>query len=130
MSYDFTIQPDNTFSQFKPVAPLAAFFATQPHVRPNGSRDFLLQDDNRWMEIDIETVNEEGDNIEDDDEPVAPATFNCIRAHIPYGNLGKQPELDYLPLLESISQHLGWELIDNQMPQKGAEPKKPWWKFW
>ena len=129
MSYDFTLRSDETYSQFKPLAPLAAFLATQPHVRLNGVRDFLLQDDRRWMEIDIETVNEGGDNIEDD-EPTDPATFNCIRAHIPYGNLGKQPEIDYLPLLESISQQVGWELIDEQIPVVDPTARKPWWKFW
>ena len=132
MSYDLTIRPDEMFSEFKPLAPLAAFLAAQPDVRPNGKRGYVLDANNRWMEIDIETVSEEGDNIEDDSTD--PNTFNCIRAHIPYGHLGEQPHLDYFPLLRSISQHLGWQLYDEQSDDgsvdDGTKPKKPWWRFW
>jgi hypothetical protein len=84
------------------------------------------------MEIDIETVSEEGDNIED--KSTDPATFNCIRAHIPYSHLGREPEQDYFPLLRSIAQQVGWQLYDEQndgeIPEGDAEPKKPWWRFW
>ena len=132
MSYDLTIRPDEAFSQFKPLAPLAAFLAAQPNLKPNGPRGFVLEDGIRWMEIDFETVSEEGDNIED--ESTDPKTFNCIRAHIPYPQLGKQPERDYFPLLRSISQQLGWELhdeqSDEQLPEDTTVPKKPWWRFW
>ena len=132
MSYDLTIRPDEQFSQFKPLAPLATFLAAQPHVKPNGDRAFALEDGNRWMEIYIETVSEEGDNIEDDSTD--PSTFNCIRAHIPYPRLGRQPERDYFPLLRRIAEHVGWQLYDEQrgaeLPAEGTEPRKPWWRFW
>ncbi len=132
MSYDLTIRPDETFSQFKPLASLAAFLAAQPNLKTNGTRGFILEDGNRWMEIDLETVSEEGDNIED--ESINPETFNCIRAHIPYPHLGTQPERDYFPLLRSIAQQLSWELHDEQsdeeLPEDGDTPKKPWWRFW
>ncbi len=124
MSYDLTIRPDESFSQFKPLAPLAAFLAAQPNLKPNGNRGFVLEDGNRCMEIDIETVSEEGDDIEDESADLE--TFNCIRAHIPYAHLGKQPQRDYYPLLHSIAQQLGWELHDEQsdeeLPEDGAEP--------
>src|SRR4030095_1031512 len=132
MSYDLTIRPDEHFSEFKPLATLAAFLAAQPNVTPNGNRGFVLEDGNRWMGIDIETVSEEGDNIEDDSTDAE--TFNCIRAHIPYPHLGKQPEHDYFPLLRSIAQHIGWQLYDEQsdedVPESDAAPTKPWWRFW
>jgi hypothetical protein len=132
MSYDLSIRSDDRFSQFKPLAPLASFLAAQPNVKPNGNRGFALEDGDRWMEIYIETVSEEGDNIED--ESTDPETFNCIRAHIPYPRLGKQPQRDYFPLLRSIAQHVDWQLFDEQrdgeLPDDDAEPEKPWWRFW
>jgi hypothetical protein len=132
MSYDLTIRPDESFSQFKPLAPLALFLAAQSNVKPNGNRGFALEDGNRWMEIDLETVNEEGDNIED--ESTDPETFNCFRAHIPYPRLGEHPESDYFPLLLKIAQQLGWELQDEQRdgepPENDDAQNKPWWKFW
>jgi hypothetical protein len=132
MSYDLSIRPGGKFSEFRPVAPLSAFLATQPDLRPNGKRGYVLDSTNRWMEIDIETVGEEGDNIEDGS--TAPDIFNCIRAHIPYGYLAEQPQLDYFPLLRSIAQQVGWQLYDEQSddgsPDYESEPRKPWWKFW
>lgn len=132
MSYDLTIRPDARFSQFKSLAHLAAFLGQQPNVKPNGNRGFVLEDANRWMEIDLETVSEEGDNIEDESTDLA--TFNCIRAHIPYSYLGEQPEHDYFPLLRSIAQQVGWQLYDEQsdgeLPGEVGEQKKPWWRFW
>ena len=132
MSYDLTIRPDESFSQFKPLTPLASFLAEQPNVKPNGNRGFAFEDGNCWMEINIETVSDEGDNIED--ESTDKETYNCIRAHIPYPRLGKQPELDYFPLLRSIAQHVGWQLHDEQSgdepPENNDAPKKPWWRFW
>ena len=132
MSYDLTIRRDSNFSQFKPLAPLAAFFAAQPNVQSNGNRRFVLNDGTRWMEIDLDTLSEEGDNIED--ESTDPETFNCIRAHIPYPNLGKHPERDYFPLLRTIAAQIGWQVYDEQsdgvLSQDAAEPKKPWWRFW
>jgi len=132
MSYDLTIRPDESFSQFKPLAPLAAFLAEQPNVKPNGNRHFVLEEGNRLMGIYLETVSVEGDNIEDESTDLE--TFNCIRAHIPYPHLGKQPERDYFPLLRSIAQQVGWQLHDEQSDEEPAEdddaPKKPWWRFW
>ena len=132
MSYDLTIRADETFSEFRPIEPVLTFLATQPHLRPNGTRGFVLDDGRRWMEIDIETVSEEGDNIED--ESTDPLTFNCIRAHIPYGHLGDQPELDYIPLLRNLAHRIGWKLYDGQKDDEDGdgcgEPQRPWWKFW
>ena len=132
MSYDLTIRPDERFSEFKQLAPLVAFLTAQPHLKPNGDRGFALEDGNRWMEIYIETVSEEGDSIED--ESTDPDTFNCIRAHIPYARLGTQPERDYFPLLGCIAEQVGWQLYDEQggaeLSAEDTDPKRPWWRFW
>jgi hypothetical protein len=87
------------------------------------------------MEIDLESVTEEGDTADDCDKS---PTVNCVRLHIPYQFLGDQPELDYFPTALEIAGHLGWPALDDQTgePLKGVtatsrqlEPK-PWWRFW
>ncbi len=138
MSYDLTIRPNKTYSEFKPIAPLIAFLEKQPHVRPNGPRGFILEEGNRWMEIHIETVSDEGDNIED--APHDTGTFNCIRAHIPYPHLGQSPHRHYFPLLRSLAAEVGWQLRDEQADDDEEDETdesentdsatKPWWKFW
>jgi hypothetical protein len=135
MSYDLTIRPNKTYSEFKPIAPLVVFLEKQPHVRSNGARGYVLEEGDLWMEINIETVSDEGDNIEDDPHDIE--TFNCIRAHIPYPYLGQNPHRDYFPLLRSIAKQIGWQLHDEQTDDDTDEqfqdtdtPTKPWWKFW
>ena len=63
MSYDLTIRPNERFSQYRPFAPIAAFLAEQANVKPNGNRGFVVDDGQRWMEIDFETVSDMGKTL-------------------------------------------------------------------
>ena len=116
MSYDLTIRSDESFSEFKPVAPLAAFLGAQPKVKPNGDCGFAFEDGEQWMEINMETVNEEGKTI--GAESNGAETFNCIRAHIPNACVGREPERDYFPLLRSIAEEIGWSVYDEQSEEE------------
>jgi hypothetical protein len=129
MSYDLTIKSDDLYSQSKPLTTLERLIARLPGVKRNGKRGFALDDrPKRWMEIDLEAVNEEGDNIEDDGKPHP--DVNCIRLHIPYKFLGDAMDRDYLPTALAIAKHAGWTLYDDQTdepvqstavpPKKGA----------
>lgn len=138
MSYDLTLRPDEKFSRSVPRQPLAAFLAQLPSVRRADRPQFILDEKpKRWMEISLETVDEDGNWIEEDGK-VYDST-NCIRLHIPYAFLGKRPEQDYFPTAFAIADHLGWSLYDEQsgedIPRDAdasteAQTQKPWWKFW
>jgi hypothetical protein len=113
MSYDLTIKSDGTYSRSTSRAVLESFINQLPGVKPNGKHGFALDDKSkRWMEIDLEVVNEEGDNIESDKQ--VSADVNCIRLHIPYKFLGDDIERDYLPTAFAIAEHVGWTLYDDQ----------------
>jgi hypothetical protein len=132
MSYDLTIKGDDSYARSVPKEPTASFIAQLPDIKPNGDYGFALdRPPNRWMEIDLEVVSEEGDSIREAwreyDE------FNCISLHIPYQFLGKAPERDYFPTAFAIADHVGWELYDEQTGEAvPREPtaRKPWWWFW
>jgi hypothetical protein len=114
LSYDMTIRSDASFSRSVSTRPLIEYLRTLPGVVPNGDCGFALDDrPRRWMEIDLEAVNEEGDSIEGSlaDRPA----INCIRLHIPYAYL-KSSTLNegFLPLAFKIADHLKWELYDEQ----------------
>lgn len=110
MSYDLTIAADERFSRSVPLEPLRAFIGQLPGVQPNGERDFALSEGSRlWMEIDLESVTEDGDARDG-----GTATFNCVRLHIPYGLLGENPARDYFPTVVAIARHLGWRAVDDQ----------------
>lgn len=112
MSYDMTIAADERFSQAVPLGPLRDFVGRLPGVQPNGERDFALSvEDRLWMEIDLESVTEEGDSRNDGEDA---ATVNCVRLHIPYAMLGESPRRDYFPTAEAIARYLGWSAIDDQ----------------
>jgi hypothetical protein len=109
-----TIRSDESFSRSAERQPLVEYLRTLPGVLPNGDSGFTLDDrPRRWMEIDLEVVNEEGDSIEVsiNEHP----DINCIRLHIPYAYL-KSSSLNegYLPLALKIADHLKWELYDEQ----------------
>ena len=89
------------------------------------------------MEISVETVDVDGNSIEEDGKIYG--TTNCIRLHIPYAFLGKRPERDYFPTAFAIADHLGWSLYDEQsgedipreaMASDSAPKQKPWWRIW
>src|SRR5262245_52382968 len=133
MSYDITIAADDKFSEHVSRAELRNFLSTLPGVQPNGEQCFVLsRGDELWMEIDPELVTEEGDTRDDD---LGSSTVNCIRLHIPYAELGKQPESDYYPTARAIAEHLGWVAMDEQTgaplaPATSQASSKPWWRFW
>jgi len=113
MSHDFTIKSDDLYSRSKPLIVLEKLIAGLPGVKRNGKRGFVLDGrPKRWMEIDLETVNEEGDNIEDDGKPHP--DVNCIRLHIPYKFLGDAIDRDYFPTALAIAKCAGWTLYDDQ----------------
>ena len=132
MSYDLTIKGDDSYSRSTVKATTDSFIAQLPNIKPNGDHGFALDGlPDRWMEIDLEIVSEEGDSIRenwrDGDE------INCISLHIPYQFLGDAPERDYFPIAIAIADHLGWELYDEQTGElvpRGPAPRKPWWRFW
>jgi hypothetical protein len=130
MSYDFTIRADPAYSQYKNYNEVKEFLLSQENVAANGDLSFCLNKPPRQrMEIDIEAVTSEGDSIVG--EVSRTGSFNCINAHIPYGQLEKSRVEEYLPLLQSLTSHLGWKLVDQQMDDlSNVESVKPWWKFW
>lgn len=154
MSYDIDIAADETFSIEVPLEPLRQFILGLPLVETNGDRNLLLREGERlWMEIDLETVSDEGEWTGDSDS----STVNCIRLHIPYPALGTSPERDYFPTAHAIGRHLNWPVTDCQTGESldalateavkeafdalgmdvNASPtiarlqrRKPWWQFW
>jgi len=113
MSCDLTIRSDETYSRSTPRATLESFIKQLPGIKQNGKHGFALDArPKRWMEIDLEVVNEEGDNVESDKQ--VSADINCIRLHIPHKFLGDDIERDYLPTAFAIAEHTGWTLYDDQ----------------
>lgn len=132
MSYDLSIQSDETYSCNTPKAALDKFIAGLPGISANGEMGFALDDPpKRWMEIDLEVVSEEGDSIAESWQTYD--AINCIRLHIPYPFLGKAIERDYLPTALAIAEFIGWPLYDEQTGEEVTRDflrKKPWWKVW
>lgn len=137
MSYDITIRSDEKFSRSVPREKLAAFIAHLPSIKRSERPQFVLDDKpKRWMEISLETADEDGNSLEEDGKTYE--TTNCIRLHIPYAFLGKRPERDYFPTCFAIADHVGWAVFDEQsgedIPRDAIAPdmipQKPWWRFW
>ena len=118
MSYDLSIRADDRYSRMTAKAPLAAFIATLPNVKPNGTSGFVLDDPPaRWMEIDLELVSEDGDYI-GDEEGASETDINCLRLHIPYGFFREKGlAQEYLPTAQAVAKHVGWTLLDEQTGQ-------------
>jgi hypothetical protein len=112
MSYDLTIRADRNYSQFVALGPLAEFIGNLPDVQANGPSGFLLKGSHRWMNISLETANEEGDSVAAHED--GRSQVNCIRLSIPYEYLGDAPEQDYFPVGKEIADLLGWQLYDAQ----------------
>jgi hypothetical protein len=112
MSYDLTIKSDGTYSRSTSRAAIESFIKQLPGIKPNGKHGFALDDrPKRWMEIDLEVVNEEGDNAESSKQ--VSADINCIRLHIAHKFLGDDIERDYFPTAFAIAEHIGWTLYDD-----------------
>lgn len=147
MSYDLTIRADDRYSQFTAIQPLIEIAAELPNVEMNGERGLVLDDPpSRWMEIDLETVSEEGDFLEEEANSLQ---INCVSLHVPYAFYRSETfETDYLPTALAIARHLQWSLIDPQTENVVWSPggevvwspgpdiarllgaKRPWWRFW
>jgi hypothetical protein len=114
MSYDLAISFDKQYSRGGPKEPLMAFIRGLPNLKPNGTSGFALDDPpDRWMEIDLEVVSDEGDNIEEAGREYP--EINCIRLHIPYGHFHREQfECEYLPTALAIARFLKWSLMDEQ----------------
>ena len=106
MSYDLTVQYDEDFSESARLGEVMDWLLAQPGVSSNGTDSFVLDlpEKKLWMEMDVAVSDGEGRE----------AVFDCIEAHIPYGFLGEQPELDYFPLLFGLAERLGWQVFDAQ----------------
>jgi hypothetical protein len=113
MSYDLTIRADDRYSKSAPVGPLSQFIGQLTYIRANGDRGFAWEaPPDRWMEIDLEVVNTEGDNIEEKGRTYP--EVNCVSLHIPYGHFDDSRERPYLPVARTIAEHLGWKVFDDQ----------------
>lgn len=124
MSFDLTAQADDDRSQFAPRDALAAFVATLPHVRRLKPDLFTLDDPPaRWMNISLEVWDEEEGSTSATDAGLA--EVNCVRFHIPYDQLGDEPERDYFPTAWAVAQFLGWRLYDEQTGEYIAEGNIP-----
>lgn len=137
MSYDITIRSDASYSRSEGRASLESFMAQLPGLRRADGPQFVLDDrPKRWLEISLESVDANGNSVEED--PPCDTT-NCIRLHIPYAFLGRRPDRDYFPTAFAIADHLGWSLYDEQsgeiIPREATaapmiEASRPWWKIW
>jgi hypothetical protein len=128
MSYDLTSQGDDRYSIKVARNVVYEAIAQLADVEPNGTSGFVLKRGKTvYMEIDVELVSEEGDNIEDLQNP-APEV-NCINFHIPYAFV--DPIEAYLKVALEISDSLGWKLYDLQTDQQVTElsERKPWRRF-
>jgi hypothetical protein len=113
MSYDVTIRSDDAYSRYAAVKSLGEFIASLPHMSRGSAFGFTLDDqESRYMEIDLEVVDEFGDNIEERGKEYA--EINRVALHIPYQVLGEAPERDYFPIAFSIARYLGWQVFDEQ----------------
>jgi hypothetical protein len=132
MSYDLTIRSDETYSRATAREALDQFLLQLPGVKPNGKWCFALDDPpERWMEIDLEVVSDEGDSIAEDWKSYD--TTNCIRLHIPYPFLGSALQSGYLPTALAIAEFVGWPLYDEQTGKvvtRGTVERRAWWKLW
>jgi hypothetical protein len=130
VSYDLCARADERFSVAVPRGDVSRVVAGQPFVVANGPSGFVLQEgDALWMEIDLESVTEEGDSLELD-ERAPSATVNCINFHVPYAFTKQLPRCTEVAL--RIAGSLGWELYDSQTDSVAGtqRARKPWWKFW
>ena len=117
MSYDLRISKNKSFSAFADLLPLKKYISELPDIVPNG-KGFAIDDPmtNRWMEIDLEVVSEEGDNIEESGQDFT--QINCINLHILYSFLKRESfEEDYLQTALQIAKFLNWPLVDLQTEQ-------------
>lgn len=50
---------------------------------------------------------------------------SCVWFHIPYDQLGDEPERDYYPTAWAIARFLGWRLYDEQLGEYVADGDIP-----
>jgi hypothetical protein len=132
MSYDLEARANDKYGQTISREQAHSVIGLVPGARPNGPAGFTVErGDNFYLEVDVEYVNEDGDNLE---ENVVSEQINCIRFHIPaaFQNLLNVE----IKVAQEIADGIGWPLIDLQTGEVasalGDVPQscKPWWMFW
>lgn len=124
MSFDLTVQADDDCSQSADGGSLAAFVAGLPHVRRLGPDLFALDDPPaRWMNISLSVSDGEGGFT--GPSKVGRADVNCVWFHVPYDQLGDEPERNYFPTAWATAQFLGWRLYDQQLGEYVADGDIP-----
>jgi hypothetical protein len=132
MSYDLEARSNDKYGQMISREQAHSVVAQIPGARLNGPAGFTVERGNDfYLEVDLEYVNEEGDNLE---EEIVSDQVNCIRFHIP----AAFHELlnDEIKVAEEIADGVGWPLIDLQSGEIASAPtdapksRKPWWMFW
>ncbi len=130
MSYDLTARSNASYSAYIQRTQALQVITRLPGIETCSQQGLVFRrgHDIR-MEIDLECVNEEGDNIEDFDGPPS-AEINRISCHIPYASANGLDSCYEMAL--KIAEALDWELYDLQMDQVVSEMprRKPWWKVW
>lgn len=112
MSYDLTIRVDDAYSQTARISDVVDAITKSPNIHANGDRSFIYDDGERYAEIDIELVNEDGDNIEERGREHA--DVNCISMHVPYPLGERTSASGYTTLARAIALRIGWRVFDNQ----------------
>jgi hypothetical protein len=116
MSYDFELRGDDKYTSYVDFKQIHGFISALSHITENGSIGFTYEvNDNYYMEIDLELVQEDGEWLENEN----PDIINCIRMHIPYGYMKHQPveNAPYFDLCTVVAQYCGWHAIDLQTGQ-------------
>jgi hypothetical protein len=116
MSYDIEIRSDDRYLQRSELAPFCTFLDKQPDVTRGGRRmsNWVFErNDAFFMNIDLELVDEDGNQIGDSE---AEDVFNRVRLHIPYARLRDDQFAEYMILVGTIADRLGWIVHDPQPP--------------
>ncbi len=117
MSYDLSIYKSESQREHADIATTAAFVASIPGIQANGEARFVYAPSaDRWMEIDLDYMNAEGDTMFGSDE--ARGKVNQIDLHIPYAYLTEANLGEYLGVGLRLARHLNWRIADLQT---GAE---------
>jgi hypothetical protein len=132
MSYDLETRSDAKYQQLIPREKAHAVVARIAGVQPNGDASFTIEREKEfYLEVDVEYVNEEGDNLE---EQEISEKINCIRFHIPAAF--QEVLNEEIKVAQEIADGVGWPLIDLQTGEPAAPvpelpaPKKSRWQFW
>lgn len=117
MSYGLSIYKSESEREDADIAAVAAFVSGIPGVQANGDSRFVYTPSaDRWMEIDLDYMNAEGDSVFGSAE--ASGKVNQIDLNIPYGFLTEGNLNEYFDVGLRIAKHMNWCMADLQT---GAE---------